>query len=177
MLLLGAFLVAALLVRLAAVGWLGVAGAVLLFFTLTFSGALDIWKAVDPEVNVWPHPITSGDGVAAGQWAREETPPDSVFLIGFDHTHPVPALSGRQTVVGFAGWINDLGVTDWHQRHQQARVMLGGHEGTEELLDDYGVDYVVVGPIERGAGVNEEFWKSRGIQAFAQGEYAIYEVD
>ncbi|WP_419849800.1 hypothetical protein [Candidatus Poriferisocius sp.] len=175
--LLGSLLVAAVLVRLASIGWPGIVAAAVLFFTLTFAGALDIWKAVDPEVNVWPHPIASGDGVAAGEWARDQTPADSVFLIGFEHTHPVPALSGRQTVVGFAGWINDLGVTDWPTRHQQARTMLGGFEGTEKLLDDYGVDYVVVGPIERRAGVNEQFWAARGTPVFAQGTYTVYEVD
>ena len=100
-----------------------------------------------------------------------------MFLIGFEHTHPVPALSGRQTVVGFAGWINDLGVTDWHSRQQQARIMLGGQEGTEELLNAYGVDYVVVGPIERRAGVSEQFWAARGTPAFAQGDYTVYEVN
>ncbi len=175
--LLGSLLVAAVLVRLASIGWLGVVAAAALFFTLTFAGALDIWKAADPEVNVWPVAIASGDGVAAGEWARDNTPPDSVFLVGFEHTHPVPAISGRQTVVGFAGWINDLGVTDWHSRQQQARTMLGGLEGTEELLDAYGVDYVVVGPIERQVGVSEQFWAARGTPAFAQGEYTVYEVN
>ena len=175
--LLGSLLVAAVLVRLASIGWLGIVAAVALFFTLTFAGALDIWKAVDPEVNVWPHPIASGDGVAAGEWVRDNTPPDSVFLIGFEHTHPVPALSGRQTVVGFGGWINDLGVTDWHSRQRTARTMLGGLEGTENLLDDYGVDYVVVGPIERRVGVSEQFWAARGTPVFAQGSYTVYEVN
>ncbi|WP_419924865.1 hypothetical protein [Candidatus Poriferisocius sp.] len=175
--LLGSFLVASVLVRLASAGWFGAAGAAVLFLALTFAGALDIWKAVDPDVGVWPHPIASGDGVAAGEWARDEAPADSVFLIGFEHTHPVPALSGRQTVVGYAGWINDLGVTDWPVRHEQARTMLGGYKGAEELIDDYGVDYVVVGPIERRAGVSEEYWASRGTLAFVRGEYSIYEVD
>ena len=175
--LLGSLLVAAVLVRLASIGWLGIVAAVALFFTLTFAGALDVWKAVDPEVNVWPHPIASGDGVAAGEWVRDNTPPDSVFLIGFEHTHPVPALSGRQTVVGFGGWINDLGVTDWHSRQRTARTMLGGLEGTENLLDDYGVDYVVVGPIERRVGVSEQFWAARGTPVFAQGSYTVYEVN
>ncbi|WP_420639157.1 hypothetical protein [Candidatus Poriferisocius sp.] len=175
--LLGSFLVAAVLVRLAATGGLAALGAVVLFLVLTLSGALDIWKAVDPEVNVWPHPITSGDGLAAGEWARDETPADSVFLVGFEHTHPVPALSGRQTVVGFAGWINDLGVLDWATRHEQARTMLAGAGGSEELLAAYGVDYVVVGPIERRVGVNEAFWASRGTPAFAQGSYTVYRVN
>ncbi|WP_419918260.1 hypothetical protein [Candidatus Poriferisocius sp.] len=175
--LLGSLLVAAVLARLASIGNWGVSGVAVLLFALTFAGALDVWKAVDPEVNAWPHPIASGDGVAAGEWARDQTPPGSVFLIGFEHTHPVPALSGRQTVVGYAGWINDLGVIDWGERHDHARTMLSGSAGTEQLLDDYGVDYVVVGPIERRAGVNESFWASRGTPAFAQGEYTIYRVN
>ena len=174
--LLGSFLVAAVLVRLASTGWPGAAAAAGLFFALTFAGALDVGKAVDPEVNVWPVPIASGDGVAAGEWARDNTPDDSVFLIGFEHTHPVPALSGRQAVVGYAGWINDLGVTDWHVRQQQARTMLGGAEGADKLLRDYGVDYVVVGPIERRIGVDEAFWAARGTLAFAQGEYRVYRI-
>ncbi len=176
-LLLGAFLVAAVLVRVASFGRLGVSIAVLLFCVITFAGSLDIWKAADPEVNVWPHPITSADGVAAGKWAREQTSPDSVFLIGFDHTHPVPALSGRQTVVGFAGWINDLGVTDWAERHQRATMMLSGSEQAEELLNAHGVDFAVIGPIERRVGANEEFWATRGNLVFSQGEYSIYEVN
>ena len=77
--LLGSLLVAAVLVRLASIGWLGVVGATALFFTLTFAGALDIWKAADPEVNVWPHPIASGDGVAAGEWAGIAPRPTACF--------------------------------------------------------------------------------------------------
>ncbi len=201
--LLGSFLVAAVVVRLVSVGTFGAAGgdqgssspvaslplvsvgtlgaaaAVILVGIMTFSGALDVWKAMDPKVNAWPVPITSADGIAAGEWARDQTPPDSVFLIGFEHTHPVPALSGRQAVVGYAGWINDLGVTDWGERQDHARTMLRGSEGTEELLDDYEVDYVVVGPIERGVkvNVNQPFWADRGTLVFNQGEYAIYQVD
>ncbi|MYG94771.1 MAG: hypothetical protein F4138_07315 [Acidimicrobiia bacterium] len=176
MLLLGAFLVASVLVRLAAVGLWGKVGSITLLLTLTLAGALDIYKAVDPEVDVWPHPIASADGVAAGLWARDNTPVDSVFLVGFEHTHPVPALSGRQIVVGFAGWINDLGVIDWHQRQQQALMMLRGSAGTPKLLDALGVNYVVVGPIEQRALVNRQYWAERGTLVFKQGEYSIYEV-
>ncbi|MCY4271463.1 MAG: hypothetical protein OXF00_02330, partial [bacterium] len=50
--LLGSFLVAAVLVRLASTGWPGAAAAAGLFFALTFAGALEVGKAVDPEVNV-----------------------------------------------------------------------------------------------------------------------------
>ncbi|MCY4164180.1 MAG: hypothetical protein OXE93_08240 [bacterium] len=176
MMLLGSFLVAAVLVRLASVAWWGKIGTAALLCVLTFAGALDIYKAIDPEVNAWPHPITSQDGIAAAQWVRHNTPADSVFLIGFEHTHPVPALSGRQTVVGYAGWINDLGVTDWHDRQQQARTMLTGSEGTEALLGAFGVDYVVAGPIEQRAGLNQQYWAQRGALVFEQGEYAIYQV-
>ena len=175
-LLLGAFLVGAVLVRLARLNWLGAAAAAALFATLTFSGALGIWKVADPESVPWPVHFMTKDEVAAATWVRDHTPADSVMLTGSQAHRGVPQLTGRQMVY-WSGAPYDLGVRDYWLWEQRTTTMLAGEDGTEGLLVDLGVDYVVIGPAERERGANEGYWAVRGTQVFANTEFAIYKVN
>ncbi len=81
-------------------------------------------------------------------WVRENTPPDSVFLTGSAHNHPIPSLSGRPRVMGYEGWLWSHGI-NWtmiNARKRDEKAMFGGNYA---LVKDYGVDYVCIGPYER----------------------------
>jgi hypothetical protein len=81
-------------------------------------------------------------------WVRENTPPDSVFLTGSAHNHPIPSLSGRPRVMGYEGWLWSHGIsgTMINARKRDEMAMFGGNYA---LVKDYGVDYVCIGPYER----------------------------
>ena len=89
-------------------------------------------------------------------WVRANTPPDSVFLTGSAHNHPIPSLSGRPRVMGYEGWLWSHGI-NWtmiNARKRDEKAMFGGNYA---LVKDYGVDYVCIGPYERAFARDNEF--------------------
>ncbi len=89
-------------------------------------------------------------------WVRENTPPDSVFLTGSAHNHPIPSLSGRPRVMGYEGWLWSHGI-NWtmiNARKRDEKAMFGGNYA---LVKDYGVDYVCIGPYERAFARDNQF--------------------
>jgi hypothetical protein len=175
-LLLGSFLVAAVLVALVRrFRVLGAAAALLMAFSLTATGAVDLWTAMDSTTGV--NQIMTGSDQLVAEWAIEETPADAIFVIGPTHRHPLPALGGRTVVTAFSGWVFDLGIPDWFERAEDSRTILAGDEGYQDLLGQYGVDYVVVGPYEiNDFGANAAFWRSVAKPVYDFGGYTVYEV-
>ena len=150
--------------------------------TLTFAGALDIWSAADASTGVagadGPALLMDRGDIAVAEWVRDNTGDDAVFVTASNHQHPVPALGGRTVVAGFSGWIFDLNVPDWGTRTDHSNRILQGTEEHQALIEQYGVDYVVIGPAERNqVGANQQFWDTSGnpvVYDFAG--YRIYEV-
>jgi len=184
-LLLGALPIASLLVdAVKAIPPLGVV-AVALVATMTFSGVLDAIAASDQDTSPFPTTAMDGAGVAVGKWART-TPKDSVFVIelGFGeaaispHLHPVPAMSGRDVVVGFDGWVFDLGIPDWAIRKDNSRLILEAAENHQALIEQYGVDYLVVGPSHRTPNwdPNIAFWEEQANVVYRHAGWTVYEV-
>ena len=175
-LLLGSYLVAAVLVAL--VRWhhlVGGAAAVLMGFSLIATGAIDLWTAMDSTTG--SNQVMTGSDQLVAEWAVEATPDDAVFVIGPTHRHPLPALAGRTVVTAFSGWVFDLGIPDWAERREDSRTILAGGDGFGALLDKYGVDYVVVGPYEvNDFGANPQFWAATGNPVYDFGGYAVYEI-
>lgn len=84
--------------------------------------------------------------VQLAAWIRDHTPRDAVVLTSNSHSHPVLALSGRQGFMGFPGWISAHNL-DWRTYDQRLERMYGGDV---VLMRRLGIDYVVLGPWERG---------------------------
>ena len=126
--------------------WISRCAAVLLLVFTTASGTLDLWR------------ITRTDAVAHRMWSREElalaedfqriSEPTSLVLCSDDHHNWVPALSGRQILLGYRGWLASYGL-DFGPVVRDIRSMLGGGADAEALMARYGVDFVVIGPSER----------------------------
>jgi hypothetical protein len=89
-------------------------------------------------------------------WVRANTPPDSVFLTGSAHNHPIPSLSGRPRVMGYEGWLWSHGI-NWTMINARKRDEMAMFRGNYALVKDYGVDYVCIGPYERAFARDNEF--------------------
>ncbi|HVE92340.1 MAG TPA: hypothetical protein VNE62_08580 [Actinomycetota bacterium] len=90
---------------------------------------------------------TAGDIEFARRVRASTLPGDVVLTAAYEsHSHPVNALSGRQMYMGWGGWLEAHGV-DSQAYVERVLRMYSGDTGLMRLL---GVDYVVLGPHERG---------------------------
>jgi hypothetical protein len=118
---------------------------VLLVFT-TVSGFLEVWRVSRTEkvqVRMW-----SREEIELAEAFREISSPDSLVLCSDDHHHWVVGLGGRRVLLGYRGWLASYGI-DYSDVERDVRNMLKGEPGAEELLERYGVDFVVIGRSER----------------------------
>jgi uncharacterized membrane protein len=117
---------------------------VAVLFGSTIFGLVTHASMLEQRYVVW-----SGEEIAMAEWLRENTPPDAVFLTSTAHNHPIPSLTGRARVMGYEGWLWSHGIpwTSVNDRKADMKAMYGGNYS---LLQEYGVDYVCIGPYERG---------------------------
>ena len=81
-------------------------------------------------------------------WVRENTPPNSIFLVASSaHNHPIPSLAGRQVVLGYEGWLWSHGF-NWSEIQMVKRDEIKIFSGELPLLSKYNINYVCVGPHE-----------------------------
>lgn len=171
-----AFPVAALIVEwMHRARWWRAVGAAA-FALLVAAGSLDIWRAAEgSEGRVL---LATVEGLETARWVRDHTPPRAVFLVAPEVTQPITSFGARHVVSGHIGWVWDMGVVDWSQRATDIGIALRGEPGTDEVLERYGVEYVVIGRDERGPSwrANEEYWADRGTLVYSNGEYRVYAV-
>ena len=174
--LLGSFLVGAVVLRVARSGAPGLALASFALGTLCLSGALDLYRATDSVVS--PIPWTTADGLRVAAWVRDEVPTDAVLAVAPTNTQPVTSLSGHAVVSGYPGWTFDLGVPDWGGRADGEKAILRGGPDALAQIDRYGVDYVVIGPLERSPefGADEAWWAANANPVFRSGDWTVYAV-
>jgi hypothetical protein len=172
--LLGSFLVGALVVRVARAGLPGAAAAAVLVVLLCLSGGLDAVRYTD--LTVVSNRFVDTAGLQAAAWARDHTAPHAVFLTATDHDSPIPTLAGRRVVLGYPGWIWTYGISDWYSKGQDVQTMLQGGVGTSELVREYHVSYVVIGPQEKSPpfSASDAYWAGHGTLVYSNSEYRIY---
>ncbi len=146
--------------------------AALLFVLLTFSGALDVARALSPIENVG---LFSQEDLECAARIRESLPPRAVILHAPVH-NSVVALTGRQSVMGYPGhlWTHGL---DYGTREQDVRAAYEGGPDAAAALARLNPDYVLLGPVERAQlQPDENFFFSQYPVVLAQGEYRIYQI-
>ncbi len=100
--------------------------------------------------------VWSSEEIEMAAWVRENTASDSVFLTGSAHNHPIPALTGRQRVMGYEGWLWSHGI-DWTSISARKKDISAMYRGDYNLFEEYGVDYVCIGPYERAFAQENHF--------------------
>jgi YYY domain-containing protein len=133
---------------------------------------------------IWLRDRAPGDPAAIA-WLRANTPGDAVVLEAFGEDYSafghgrISTFTGRPTVLGWAGhevqWQHDPAGREEDVRRLYTTTDLTAARG---LLDRYGVQYVVVGPIERttyGSG-GEPKWDRLGERVYDRAGTTVWRI-
>ncbi|CAJ38130.1 conserved hypothetical protein [Methanocella arvoryzae MRE50] len=152
-----------------------------LVFALTIlTGALVAFFIVSQ-----PYVEFSKNDIYVADWVMQNTPPDAVFLTGDAPTHPVIALAGRLSYLGYYPWMYTHGV-DTNDRVQTVRSIYNAESmhAMIERLKEQNISYVHLGPQELRSQmyhVNQslfEYWEPVFDWTAPNGEqYRIYRVE
>jgi len=108
-----------------------------------FSGALSLGREA-----VSGYQLFSANAVAAGDWIRENTDRDDVFLTGQQHINPVCSLAGRQIICGSDLYVFFHGL-DYAQQSADCRRFYENPRENADVLTKYDVHYIYVSDYER----------------------------
>jgi hypothetical protein len=173
---LGSFLVAAVVVRVARAGLPGAVAAVAMLLVLCLAGGLDAARNTDFSVSSIR--FADNAGLDAAAWSRTHTAPHALFLVAYNHDNPISTLGARRVVLGYPGWIWTYGISDWIGHEADVQAMLQGRPEAQSLIRRYGVEYVVIGPQEREPpfSASEAYWQSHAVLVYSNAEYHVYKV-
>ena len=162
-------LVALLLARL----WREVsrAAAIVLLLSLTLAGSLDVWRVV---AKTSEYRVFDSDGITFADVISRSAPPGALILNAPTFNHPI-FLAGRRSLMGYPGHLWSHGL-DYTAREADIRRIYLGAPDAERLMMRYGIDYAVVGPLERAVlPINERFF-ARYQKVGEAGEYRLYQI-
>jgi hypothetical protein len=154
--------------------WLRAAVAVLLV-AQTAAGGLDVWRAA---VGTERREIDR-DGLAFAELIKAKTPPRALILHAPLYNDPV-YLTGRRTFLGYPGHIWSHGL-NYDMREAELKRIYAGAGEASSLIAKNGIEYVVVGPLERAemskakVALNESYFK-RFERVGGVGEYSLYKT-
>jgi len=150
--------------------------AVGLLLTQTAAGGLDVWRAASGAVE---RRSFDPSGVAFAEVIKRETGPRSLILHAPTYNDPV-YLTGRRTFLGYPGHVWSHGI-DYGRREAELKRIYSGSADAPALIERAGVEYVVVGPLEReemrqrGLALNESFF-ARYRKVGEAGAYRLYKT-
>ena len=145
--------------------------AVLLFICLTLAGSLDVAGIALRSVK---YSIFDRSGLQFAELVKAQTAPRALIVHAPVHNEPV-FLTGRKSLMGYPGHIWTHGL-EFARRENDVRKIYAGGLGAEQLLKSYGIDYAVVGPLERLVmPVNEQFF-SQFEKVGDVGGYQLYKI-
>lgn len=146
----------------------------ILIFTLTFTGVLEIIRLSQIEKNSYM--ISSFDNINLGLKIRSETHPLDRFLTAPSHNHFIMIWALRPILMGYTAWVWNYGF-EYQKTEQDIRTMFLGGKDTAKLLRKYGVAYVVIGPTEKSDLLaNEEYFAENFPLAFSNSYYKVFDT-
>jgi hypothetical protein len=154
--------------------WRAVAVALLLMQTA--AGALDVWRAAAGSTE---RQTFDADGIAFAEVVKSRTAPRALILHAPTYNDPV-YLTGRRTFLGYPGHVWSHGI-DYSAREAELKDIYAGAADAQSLIAKEGIEYVVVGPLEReemrqrGVALNESFF-ARFAKVGEAGGYILYKT-
>ena len=145
--------------------------AVLAAIVTFLSAGLTIWREC-----VSDYVAFSSEAVEAGQFTKNHTAPDAVFITGTQHLNPVASIAGREIVCGPNLWLYWHGF-DTREREQELTEFYEDPKAHPEIPVKYGAEYVYVSSYERNSyDVDMDGLEKIGLKIFENGEASIYRL-
>lgn len=145
--------------------------AAVCFAVLIFSGALDVWRTASGQVNIR---VFDADAVEFARKADLRIPADAIILNAPTY-NSAAVLTGRISVMRYPGHLSSHGI-DYAERELHVKQIYAGSQNAGELIQKYGVRYIIVSPDERNSMVVDDVFLSRYPVALSVGNYKLYEV-
>ncbi len=146
-------------------------GGVLLV-VLVLSGALDVWRSLSPIENLR---LFEADQLKVAELIKQHVPPQALVLSAPIH-NSVLALSGRQMVMGYPGHLWSHGI-QFADRERDIKTMYLGGIDAMRLFRAYGIDYVIVGPVEyTDFNADEGFFAATYQAVVDEAGYRVYQI-
>ena len=147
---------------------------VLLFFTMTFSGFIDLYNITRTEkhaIVMW-----TNDEIALAKEFQKISSPSTRVLTADTNNHWVMCLTGRQVLMG-----GRLKLARWGFNYDQTlkdiQIMFSGSKEAEGLLHKYSIGYVVIGPAEKnGFNANEKYFDENYKVVLEREPYKVYSI-
>jgi len=150
--------------------------AVVLFFLAIFSGVYDSSQLLNPVNKIT---LFNKRQIEVAEFVKLNTLTSSIFLTADNHDNIISSLTGRKIVLGFNGWLWSYGVNYWPTKNDIEIAKRGG-ENSRNILRKYGVNYVLIGPIEINQNFNRNYFSSNFEKIYppknATSEYEIFKI-
>lgn len=140
-------------------------------FVTFFSAGLTLWREAVSDYQSF-----SAYSVEAGEFVRDNTEDDAVFLTGTQHLNPVASIAGRHVVCGPDLWLYYHGFNTMERNYDISRFLTSPEENLD-VLEKYDVDYIYVSSYERAKyEVDFEALDSLFVRVFENWEAVIWIV-
>lgn len=166
-------LVAALIARLLKQRMMLWPVAILLLLALTLSGALDVLRGLSPVEKIR---LFDAEQLSVAELIKQRIPPHALVLSAPIH-NSVLALTGRQPLMGYPGHLWSHGIS-FETRERDIKTMYRGGAEAERLFQQYGIDYVVVGPIEYSEfNADDGYFAEKYKAVIDEAGYRVYQIN
>lgn len=142
---------------------------------LTFTGVIELARLQLRRPGDRPY-LSKQSEMMLGQEVRSQTEPLARFLTAHTHNHPIKVWGARPIILGYTTWAYNYGFLI-DQTIQDVKTMFEAGPQGEDLLRQYQVSYVTIGPNELNQfAVDEAYFAQTYPMAFASENYRIYDV-
>lgn len=121
--------------------------------------------------------VVSASLVEMTEWVKQNTEGDAVFLTNNNHNNAIAMLTGRNLFCGSGTFLHWHGV-DYGSRQKLIPQMYSQPESSLlRYAEEYGIDYVLVGPYERGNyDIDTEWFEQNLEKVYSKDGVTLYRI-